>query len=331
MRNTKNVSHGQAARLRKIHGMLRDNDRVTQADLAAANECSKKSIQRAVSMLQADGWPIEFDLEGYFLNPKTLDDLKKTENGNIAALVLTGCAIDQHLMDHFPSLALAARGSLPDVPDFQSFQYRLSNQLIAVDRCALTADELDTFGALARNIIDGIAVNFLYRAVSKEGEIERAVYPMCLKQRDGVWYLIAYDLEREAILVFAMKKIKKVKVCSLVYDRPSDSVLAKAEQWGEFSIWDTADTSASHDIKVKLYGHAADFVRSNKIHSSQRFEIIDSDTVMLYLKTSDLLGVNLWLRKFLNLVEIIEPEVLRESFKQDLKAALGNHDLGNHQ
>lgn len=63
-----------------------------------------------------------------------------------------------------------------------------------------------------------------------------------------------------------------------------------------------------------------------KIHRSQQLEVISQDEVILTLETGDMLGVNLWLRKYAPLVEVLEPERLREGFKRDLQAALSMYD-----
>ena len=103
---------------------------------------------------------------------------------------------------------------------------------------------------------------------------------------------------------------------------PNQSLIEQAQGFGEFSIWDTGGETKSYSIKVKLFEHAADFVRSHVIHQSQEVEVVDSHSVILKLETSDLTGVNLWLRKFLHLVQIIEPKELKDQYLADLKVAI---------
>lgn len=169
-------------------------------------------------------------------------------------------------------------------------------------------------------------MTFQYRAVDKPQAIERKVYPISLKQKDGVWYLIGYDLERKGLRVFTASKVQHVSTHLSTYKTPPRLALVQAQKIGEFSIWDTSNSGeVMQTIKVKLWGHAADFVLSHKIHSSQKVELEGEGVVVLSLETSDLLGVRLWLRKFLQLVEIIEPDELRTEFINDLKVTLKAH------
>lgn len=325
MKKDEVVNHNQLLRLRKILALLRERERVTQAEMARANECSSKSIQRDIAILQANGWTVEFDKKGYYFGSHMKGDLKASRNGQVAALVLAGCSIDRHLMEHLPSLAMSIRGSLLDLPDLDSLKFRMEDSAICVERCSMTLAQLESFGGLARSIIEGLAVVFRYRAVSHAQEIERIIYPISLKQKDGVWYLVGYDIERSALRIFSASKIKDVSTHIEPYEIPNESIIDQAQRFGSFSIWDSGGEAKVFSIKVKLFDHAADFVRSHSLHQSQEVEVIDEHSVILKLKTSDLTGVNLWLRKFLHLVQIIEPIELKEQYIEDVKEALRLH------
>jgi len=317
------INHGQLLRLRKILAMLREKERVTHAEMATANECSKKSIQRDIEVLKANGWPIEYDKRGHYISPKRLGELTTSGNKQIAALVLAGCSVDKHLMEYFPSAAMIIRESVLDLPDVQSLKFKLDDSSIYLERCSMNVDQLEVYGAVARSIIEGLAIEFLYRAVSKPNSIKRCVYPISLKQKESVWYLVGYDLERHALRVFTLSKVQHVHTYAEPYGEPPSEVVEQALAFGEFSIWDTgSDDRKIYSVKVRLFSHAADFVRSHHIHHSQKVEVVDEDTVVLKLETSDLTGVNLWLRKFMHLVQVIEPKLLKDQFIDDLRESL---------
>lgn len=314
------ISHRQLLRLRKILALLRERERVTQAEMAWANECSTKSIQRDVGVLQGNGWPIEFDKRGYFLSPQFSGDLKSSRNEQVAALVLAGCAVDKHLVEHFPSMALAIRGSVLDLPDVDSLEFCVEEAKVCVEQCPMDSEQLEVFGAVARNILEGLAIEFNYRAVSQPEALRRVVYPIVLKQKEGVWYLVGFDLQRGALRIFTVSKIKDARTPSESYSEPSEEALEEAQKFGEFSIWDSGNEEAQ-TVKVKLFSYAADFVRSHRIHHSQKVEVIDEESVMLSIETSDIIGVNLWLRRFMNQVQILEPESLKAQFVEDLMSS----------
>ena len=141
--------------------------------------------------------------------------------------------------------------------------------------------QLDAFGAVARNIIEELAITFKYRAVGQPVASKRSVHPIVLKQKEGVWYLIAYDLQKNALRTFSQPKIKEVFTYAEQYKKPSSEVIEQAKNLCEFSIWDNNEDSITHLIKVKLSDHAADFVRTHRLHSSQKVEVINDNTVIL--------------------------------------------------
>lgn len=77
---------------------------------------------------------------------------------------------------------------------------------------------------------------------------------------------------------------------------------------------------------MRLLEYAARLIQERKIHHSQKLEIISPDEVILTLKTGDLLGVNLWLRQFAPLVEVLRPKSLKDDFIHDLTTALERYD-----
>lgn len=323
------VSNSQWIRLRLILAKLRElkaGARVTKGALAVLCECGPKSIQRDMGVLIGNGWQIEYDQAGYYLEAEGRGKLLHTDNKQMAALVLAGCSVDKNLMENFPAAVSMIRGELLSRGDWNSLNYDMESSSIVVEKCGMRKGQLEVFGALARSIVDGIAVNFDYRTVGRFVDERRAVFPLILKQKDGVWYLIGYDLDREAIRIFTAAKVKGVISSERSHERPSAAVYKEAEARGEFSIWDAGGGHTEVTaIKVRLWEYAADYVKNRKIHGSQKMEISEDGSVLLQLKTSDVLGVSLWLRRFLTQVEILEPASLRRDFANDLRAALANH------
>ncbi|MDB9741949.1 WYL domain-containing protein [Akkermansiaceae bacterium] len=310
-------------RLQKIIALFHDAERVKKSEMARVNECSSKTVGRDLNILKANGWPLEFDKQGYFLEQDSKGELKRSKDNQVAALVLAGCTIDRHLIEHLPSLAKDIRKHFCGLSDVKTLSYSAEDSAVFVEKCSMTSTQLSAFGAVARKIIEGLAIEFDYRAVSKKDWIKRTVYPISLKQKESVWYLIGYDLERHDLRVFTQSKVENVKFHKGLFEEPAEELIEKALNLGEFSIWDSGVKGKEiHSVKVKLSGHAADFARSHRIHHSQEVDVIDDETAILRLKTSDLIGIKLWLRKFMHLVQILEPRQLKDEFVQDLKRSL---------
>ncbi len=313
----------EARRLNKIISLLRERNRITKRQLAQMNECSGKTIQRDMRKLEANGWPIESDQHGYFLAKGGQHDLNTSKNQQIAALVLAGCSIDKYLAEYIPNLAETIRNFFHKTSDINTLSYSPTSLTIHAERCSMTEEQLDNFGALARYIINEETVTFLYRAVGKPYAIERHVFPISLKQVDRVWYLIGHDQLYHGLRCFTFAKITDIALCDKNYPIPEDATINAGLRYGDFSIWDSgSEDQEKYEIEVELRGSSADFVLTHKIHHSQETISQDDGTVILKLTTSDLTGVNLWLRKFVQEVRILKPKLLRDQYLSALKAGV---------
>lgn len=64
-----------------------------------------------------------------------------------------------------------------------------------------------TIGSCVRAILDHRALLFPYQGANDEGRHERHVVPQALRQRDGLWYLDAWDLDRAGARVFRLDRM----------------------------------------------------------------------------------------------------------------------------
>jgi predicted DNA-binding transcriptional regulator YafY len=184
--------------------------------------------------------------------------------------------------------------------------------------------ELERFGKLARHILNREAIRFFYTPLMYDQGLDREVFPVQLKEREGYWYLLGYDYERKACRVFALSRIESACLSVKYFETPDDEVIERVMAHGDFSIWD--DVVANPEVvKVRLLGYAARLIQERKIHRSQQLEVISRDEVILSLETGDMLGVNLWLRKYAPLVEVMEPKRLRDDFIGNLEEALSRY------
>ncbi len=185
--------------------------------------------------------------------------------------------------------------------------------------------ELENFGELAQAITRKLSVRIYYTNIGYERGVYHEVFPVQIKERDGLWYLLAYDYHYKARRVFALSRMEEVEVSEAKHPTVDEETIRSIQNHGNFSIWDDP-TKKVETIKVRLFGYAAWYIQERKIHKSQRHEIISKDEVLLTLKTGDLLGVKLWLRRFMPEVEVLKPRHFRDAFINDLRCALSRYE-----
>lgn len=143
--------------------------------------------------------------------------------------------------------------------------------------------------------------------------------PYCLKLSKRRWYVIGKpdDHPEEADpRVYSLDRVKELTITDKTYRMPRDFKASKffANQFGV----DRRITEAEK-IRVKLSAYDANYMRTLPIHGSQ-FELERNDEYSIFgfyvAPTYDFIQE---LRKFGSTLEVLEPEFLREQFKEESK------------
>lgn len=307
-----------------IMSVLMDGKTYTRAQFARYCDCSEKQIQRDIKYLsEIYQFPIEGGNQGYYLRAPSKAESKVTENKLLASLLIAGGSIDKRFEQMSPAAALSIKNHLYKLKDMRT-TWDAAKLTVKQEETSFSELELETFGRVARHILMQLPLEFDYRPLMSDSVERRSVHPIQLREREGFWYLLAHDYGRKACRVFAISRISKLSTSTEQHDEPSEEVIQAILKRGDFSIWDKDGEDKLH-IKVKLVDYAARIIQERKIHESQQLDIISANEVILTLKTSDQIGVNLWLRKFAPMVTVLSPQSLRQDFIHDLKQSLANH------
>lgn len=311
-------------RLDYIMTILMDGKTFTRSEFAEYCDCSERQIQRDITHLRnVDKFPIEGSNNGYSLRPPSSAENKVTEHKVLASLLIAGGSIDRRFEQMSPEAAMSIKKSLYKLKDVRT-TWDAAKLTVSQEESSFSEKELDTFGRVARHILTQLPLEFDYSPLMADNTERRSVHPVQLRERDGFWYLIAHDYNRNASRVFAISRISNLSTSTKQHDTPPKKVIQAMLKRGDFSIWDKDGANVLR-IKVKLVDYAARIIQERKIHESQQLDIISKDEVILNLTTSDEIGVNLWLRKFAPSVTVLSPESLRQSFIRDMEQCLSNH------
>jgi len=284
-------------------------------------DVSDKTIQRKIKALKNDGWDIRHNNNGYQivnedqnLNPTTSN---KSSYEQIASCVIMFGKCDQTISPLIRKQLPNLKKKLLKQPEIRSNAFAESS-FVDASSDQLHDSQMEPLGKLTCYIINKSPIQFLYRKLEEKEAKLRKVFPIQLKERDGIWYLIGYDYGEQKGERFNMKRISDVRWVG--EKKPPAEVVQNILQKGVFSIWDYGGEGEL--MKIKLYDYAAHYIRETKIHPRQEIEEISENEVIVSFKSSDFIGVNLWMRKFAPLVKPLEPSRLRDDFRGDLEKAL---------
>jgi predicted DNA-binding transcriptional regulator YafY len=155
-----------------------------------------------------------------------------------------------------------------------------------------------------------------YSSVSS-GETERTIHPYGLITRNNLKYLVAYCENREKELTFKLMRIIQVEVLDDTFDLPS-SFSIKEFMKNHLGLFH----DESYNLKLLIKSPFAQAVSEGLYAENQEIKWVDSETIIFKGKMSGKPDIIRWILSMRTFVTVIEPEVLKEEIKKELKEML---------
>jgi predicted DNA-binding transcriptional regulator YafY len=180
---------------------------------------------------------------------------------------------------------------------------------VSFKNIGLGKTDLTVFNALSRAVLRQEAVTFAYRKPGDPKKSTRRVHPYHLANRENSWYLIGFDLERNALRTFALPRIGDVEFTSETFVRPLDFSPEKffANALGVLS------GEGNYQVVVRFTSAVADRVREREWHDSQEMRELPGGELELRLRLGALMEVEQWVLGWGASAEVIAPRELRAS------------------
>lgn len=296
----------QESRLFKIVYYLMNKGSSTAPELAEKFEVSIRTIYRDIDVISSAGIPI-YATQGKgggiaisedFILDKSL--LSKEEKEQVLMALQGLIATDNNYADEL----LSKLGSL--------FQMQNTNWI-----------EVDFSNWVKGNMSDGI-FDHIKKAIFKKSMIqfqyygstdvvERKAAPLKLVFKSKDWYLYAYCMLRNDNRFFKLSRIKNLQILNEIY--PSDITIPKAV---------TKQVEFERTIPVVL---KFDKSMAFRVLDEFRNEVVEDETGDLYVHTSlpDSEVLYSYLFSFSDGVEVIEPETIRERYKNKLRKMMNKY------
>jgi predicted DNA-binding transcriptional regulator YafY len=156
-----------------------------------------------------------------------------------------------------------------------------------------------------------------YYSLSRSAETERRVDPYHLTFYQGGLYLIGHCHLRRDVRVFAVERIRSLRVLDATFTRPPgfDAEAYLRDAWGVVR-------GDLIDVRAVFSAVAAPHVRGRLWHASQEFRELPGGRLELRLRVADTLEVRRWLLGFGAEVEVLEPPALREAIRHEAERLL---------
>jgi len=319
----------------KIHADLRRGARVNGTQLAEQLEVSRKTIMRDIAFMRDRlDLPIEFDAKlnayRYTHQVEAFPTVNVTE-GELLALLVAQRALEQYRGTPFHrQLSIAFEKLTGSLRDQISFSPSEEFQSVSFKNIGTSRTDLALFNALSSAVQQQEEVHFEYRKpgdaarrakppLDKKGaassSLIRHVCPYHLANRENLWYLVGYDLDRQALRTFALPRISAVKRTGRHFERPADF---SPEQFFANALGVLGGVEDWH-VRIRFSATVAERVREREWHDSQKVRSLPSGSLELSLRLGALEEVEQWVLSWGAHAEVLAPPELRARIKDSAK------------
>lgn len=309
------------ARMLAIHERLRLGSLVNSTQLTRELEVCRKTIVRDVAFMRDQlDLPIEFDasIKAYrYTHPVASFPTVQISEGELLALLVAQRALEQYRGTPFHRQLEIAFGKLSSaLRDRISFSPADELRAVSFRNIGLGKADLAIFNALSAAILHLEEVEFDYRKTGQRDTTTRTLRPYHLAHRENLWYLVGFDVERQALRTFAVPRIASVRRTKRHFERPTDFSPEK------FFANALGVLGGDRDLRVVVRFDAAvaDRVREREWHESQQVRDLPDGGLELTLRLGALAEVERWILGWGNAAEVLAPNELRVRMHQTAEA-----------
>lgn len=305
----------------KIHDELQRGALINCTKLTQVLEVSRKTIVRDIAFMRDRlDLPIEFDarIQAYrYTHPVNSFPTIHVTEGELLALLVAQRALQQYQGTPFHrQLEIAFEKLAGGLRDRISFSPADELRAVSFKNIGLGKTDLAVFNALSGAVLRQEEVAFDYRKPGDARKSSRRVRPYHLANRENLWYLIGFDLERQALRTFAVPRISGVTVSKTTFVRPPDF---SPEKFFANALGVLGGTG-NYDVVIRFSGRVAERVREREWHESQEARELPGGELELHLRLGALSEVEQWVLGWGAAAEVVGPAELRASVKKTVVA-----------
>ena len=304
-------------RMLKIHDELRRGALINCTKLLTTLEVSRKTIVRDIAFMRDRlELPIEFDarIQAYrYTQPVTAFPTVNVTEGELLALLVAQRALQQYRGTPFHrQLEVAFEKLAGGLRDRISFSPADELRAVSFKNIGLGKTDLAVFNTLSSAVLRQEEVAFSYRKPGDARKSPRRVRPYHLANRENLWYLIGFDLEREALRTFAVPRIVDVTNTKTAFTRPPDFSPEKFFA----SALGVLGGSGDFRVVIRFTSAVAERVREREWHESQAIRELPDGAMELTLRLGALMEVEQWILSWGPAAEVIGPPELRANIQK---------------
>jgi predicted DNA-binding transcriptional regulator YafY len=180
-------------------------------------------------------------------------------------------------------------------------------------------NKVEEIDDLFQAVADLRPLHLAYRSHGKDHDDRITIHPYALVFHRDAIYCVGLHMKYGEIRTFQVDRMRDTECATTERFILPDEFDVEDYFQGEFGIWRSRD---KHRVVVEFDAAAAEYVKSRKVHATQRLVPIAGGGVRLTMTIGELTPVVSWVLEWGGRARVIEPEALRERVVEELQQAL---------
>ena len=303
------------ARMMRMHERLKAGRYPNCRKLADELEVSSKTVQRDIDFMRYQlGLPIEYDqlhFGFYYTEPVASFPNVEISEGELIALYIGQKALAQYKGTSFEApLSTAFRKITDGLRDTISMTWSDLDSAVSFRSVGKATADVHLFEQLSHAVFKQVEVRFDYKKPGAARYEQRYVQSYHLGCVENLWYLFAFDLDREQLRTFALPRIRDVRVSKTRFRRPVDFSIGRflGESFGVFA----KPAKTKYNVRVRFDPFAAARIEERQWHPSQKIKQLRNGGIELSLTLGNLEEIERWILSWGSHAQVLAPPELKE-------------------
>ncbi|MGJ8653070.1 MAG: helix-turn-helix transcriptional regulator [Opitutaceae bacterium] len=314
------------ARMLRIHEELQENRLPNATTLSKLLETSTKTINRDITYMRDQlGLPVEWDAQsnGYHYTSH-VDGFPTVQvsEGELFALLVAQKALEPYKGTPFQEPLESALQKLSDgLKDKIFISLDRLDTPVSFKSAGISNADIETFQIVTRAVAQEQELHFEYKNLGAARYQKRRTHPIHLCCVENQWYVVCWDLNREALRTFALVRMRKLMFPGKRFKRPQDFDIQQhlKDAFGVF-VGDT-----KHKVRVEFDAWAAQLIKEKDWHPAQEIRELEDGRIELRIELADLFEIERWILSWGSHAKVLGPAKLKNNIRKHAEAILANH------
>ena len=310
-------------RMMRMHQRLKAGRYPNCRKLADELEVSTKTVQRDIDFMRYRlGLPIEYDqlhFGFYYTEPVSSFPNVEISEGELVALYVGQKALAQYKGTSFETpLSTAFRKITDGLRDTISVTWSDLDSAVSFRSTGRSTTDVHQFEQLSHAVFKQLEVRFDYKKPEGSRYESRYVQPYHLGCVENLWYLFAFDVDRQQLRTFALPRIRNIRVSKAKFRRPVDFSIGKflGESFGVFA----KPTKTKYAVRIAFDVFAAPRIQERQWHPSQKIKQLGGGGIELSLTLGNLEEIERWILSWGNHAQVVAPPELKDRIASTAQA-----------